>query len=178
MTRAPRSWPSSPGLATRTRVRAAGEAAGRSPRELVDPSTRRLISEPRGGLIGPELLFQHVRDLAQRAVSGGGLADVRLQVVGPSGGLGQPAQRALGLSGVALALDAADPLRGLARSLGRAFRELEVRLAVRLADGGELVDPDHGNLALLHRPLVLVGALRDALLDESLAQAFDHPAAR
>src|SRR5207253_2175344 len=64
----------------------------------------------------------------------------------------------------------------LARRLRRRAGDLHLRLGVGLAHRAELVDADDRHLALLHRPLVLVGALRDALLHVSAAQCLDEAA--
>src|ERR1700687_833665 len=79
MTRAPRSWPSRPGLATRTRI----------------------ILEPRRRLIDAEPLFEDRRDLADGGIGGHRFADIGLQVVGARRRASQRAERLAGGSAVA-----------------------------------------------------------------------------
>src|SRR6185312_9233275 len=92
ITRAPRSCPSRPGFATSTRI------------------LRSIVSEPRRGLIGAELLFQGGGDLADRAIRAHRLADVRLEVPLAPGRLRQCAQCGARLLRVALLADLRHPL--------------------------------------------------------------------
>src|SRR4051812_21562081 len=117
ITRAPRSWPSSPGFPTSTRI------------------LRSIVSEPRGGLVGAKLLFQGGRDLADRAVRAHGVADVRLEIPLPRRSGPERPQRLARLLRVALLADLRDPLRGIPGGLRRSRGQLHLRLLVRLADG-------------------------------------------
>src|SRR5262245_43583617 len=70
---APRSWPSRPGLAIRTRGGVALAPAGcsaltpRGNRALAPRGCRSLTSDPRRVAVNAEDLAEHVRDLAHRA---------------------------------------------------------------------------------------------------------------
>src|SRR5437868_3528831 len=97
ITRAPRSWPSRPGFATRTRI------------------LRSIRSEPRRGLVDAELLLERRRDLAHRAIRAHRVADAGLHVLGAGCRRGQRAERRLRLLAVALAAHAAHALPCVAR---------------------------------------------------------------
>src|SRR5438067_13392656 len=133
-------------------------------------------SEPRRGLVGAELLLQRCRDLSHRAIRAHRIADARLQIARAGCRFGERAQRRLRLARITILLHASDARGGLARRLRRRAGDLHLRLVVRLAHRAELVDADDRHLALLHRPLVLVGALGDALLHVSAAQCLDEAA--
>src|SRR3954447_21015809 len=110
MTRAPRSWPSSPGFPTRTRIL---------------PSMR---SEPRRGLIGAKAFLQRCGDFAHGAIGPGPFAHIRLQIVGAARGLAERTQRRLGLAGVALLLHPRHAGSGVAGGFRRGGGDLHLGL--------------------------------------------------
>src|SRR5262245_4566089 len=86
---APRSWPSSPGLATSTRIlRVPGCFAAGS----VVPAPVMSSENGRFGVLAPDLA-QRVAHLAQRRVGPRGLEDRVHQVVGAARGALQPSER-------------------------------------------------------------------------------------
>src|SRR4030095_13225460 len=96
MTLAPRSCPSSPGLAIRTRILGAVESmALPQPQRYEEHKGRHegAWSEHGGFFIFPPDLAQRVAHLAERGVRAGGLEDRVHQVARAAGGLLQRAQR-------------------------------------------------------------------------------------
>src|SRR5690348_7353018 len=75
ITLAPRSWPSSPGLATSTRI------GGR-------------MLEMRRLLVSPEHVAERIADLAERRVGPDRVEDVRHRVLGALGGAAERVERA------------------------------------------------------------------------------------
>src|SRR4051812_23066686 len=145
---------------------------------LADEDADLFHSKPRRGLVGAESFAQDRGDFTQGAVRRDSFADERLEVVGSCRRVGEPGERRLCLRAVPLPPHPLDARLGLLRSLRVRQGQFHVRLLVRVADRPELVHADDRHLALLHRALVLVRALRDAVLDVPLAKALDHPAAR
>src|SRR6185295_9151680 len=112
ITRAPRSWPSSPGFPTSTRI-------------LLS-----MRSEPRRGLIGAKAFLQRCGDFAHGAIGPDRFAHIRLQIVRAARGLGERTQRRLGLAGIALFLHPRDAGGGVAGRFRRGGGDLHLRLLV------------------------------------------------
>src|SRR6267143_1905059 len=154
-TLAPRSWPSSPGFAIRTRI---FFAIG------ITSVEERLLPYPEG-------LSHDVADLAKGRLGAYRLEDQRHRVVLGLAGLAKAVESLRVLSRVPCPSEFPEPIH---LGLEGGFRDLE-RLHIGLLIDDEVVHPDDDPLFVLDFPLVAVRRIRDLLLEESLADCGDHP---
>src|SRR2546425_2789327 len=157
-TLAPRSWPSRPGFAIRTRIFFAIRPASIEERLLPHP----------------EDLPHHVADLAKRRFRSDRVEDERHRVRVPLAGLAQGVQRPLVFLRVPFLPNS---LEAPQLPLERLLRHPEW-LDLGLLVDDEVVHPHDDPLLVLDLPLVPVCGVRDLLLEEPLPDRRDHPAER
>src|SRR3990172_12221078 len=156
MTFAPRSWPSRPGFAIRTRI-------------FFGIGT---TSVEERFLPYAEHLAHHVANLAERRTRPHRVEDVRHRVLVPSARLPQPVEGARVLPRVARPSDPTEALELRAEGRLRHAERLDLR---RLVDD-VVVHADDRTLPVLDLPLVAVRGVCDLLLEEPLPDRGDDAA--
>src|SRR5262245_18414786 len=160
-TLAPRSCPSRPGLATRTRIRSCvGGVKSFSRAEL----------EQRRFAIGAEHVLQRRHLLSDRRVGARAFQHRLLQVAGAACGIAQLRERAPGARRVAIAAQLGESRALLVLDALLDDEQRNVDLVVGL---DEIVDADHHLALRLERLLIGVGSAADlALLEHGLERRY------
>src|SRR5262245_1135503 len=167
-TRAPRSWPSRPGLAMRTRILS-------SPGRRASPSPAAAASEHRRFAVGAEDLAHGRHGLAHGDVGMGALEERRHQVDLAAGGIAQLLQAALGARRVTGAPDLRHDGTALALCAHVDLEDRDLRAFLGL---DVLVHAHHDLAVRLQLLLVAVGGAADLALLESLFDGRDDTAER
>src|SRR5205823_12605472 len=143
---APRSWPSRPGFAIRTRIFCA----------IGTTSVQERL------FVGAKDFAHDVADLAQGRLRADGVEEERHRVVVRFAGFPKAVEGRCVLLLVPRSTELAEPLQLRPERCVRDPELLEVRLLVH----GEIIHPDDDPFLVLDLPLVPVGGVRDLLLEE------------
>src|SRR5512143_2684641 len=150
MTLIPRSWPSSPALARRTRI---------------------FFLEKRRFFVFTEDPLQDAADFSHRRICLDGIDDERHEILPACRGGFAPVERRRPAALVALPPERLELPDLSFFDFGSYLQDLDRFLGFR-----EFVQADHDLFLFLDGPLIPLGAPRDLVLRESLADRLDHPA--